>query len=161
MGDARQAAPIITLRDTVAADLPDLFAHQLDPEALHMAAFPARARDEFIAHWTQVIADASTITSTILVDGAVAGYVTSWIDRDARKIGYWLGRAFWGRGVASRALAQFTRRVPARPLVAHVATRNAPSIRVLEKCGFVAVGRAVVQDGPSGTGIEELTFELP
>lgn len=36
---------LITLRDVEERDLPILFAHQRDPEATRMAAFPARDHD--------------------------------------------------------------------------------------------------------------------
>ena len=45
-------------------------------------------------------------------------------------VGYWLGREFWGRGVATRALARFLGVVTGRPLHARVATNNQGSIRV-------------------------------
>jgi RimJ/RimL family protein N-acetyltransferase len=51
-------------------------------------------------------------------------------------VGYWLGRSYWGRGIATRALALFLPLVPARPLYAHVASHNTGSMRVLVKCGF-------------------------
>lgn len=151
----------VRLRDTVAADLGVLFTHQIDPEGLRMAAFLPRNRDEFMTHWARVLLDDATVTSTILVDGEIAGYVTSWLDDGTRKVGYWLGRAFWGRGVASRALSLFTNQFTVRPLTACVATGNAASIRVLEKCGFVRVGEVIEPDEHSATGVvDELVFEL-
>jgi RimJ/RimL family protein N-acetyltransferase len=159
--DADPPAPLVTLRQTVASDLAVLFAHQRDPEAARLAAFPSRTWQEFSAHWTTVLGDSSAITSTILVEGDVAGYVTSWTDAGTRKIGYWLGRAFWGKGVATIALARFTRQMTVRPLTAHVAISNTPSIRVLEKCGFVRVGVAVAPDEQSAAdAVDELIFEL-
>ena len=65
-----------------------------------------------------------------------------------------------GRGIATQALAQFTRQLTARPLFAHVAVHNAGSIRVLEKCGF---RRDLVQEATAPApddGIEELIFVL-
>jgi len=47
----------VVLRDVTEADLPILFDQQLDPEANRMAAFPARDRDAFMAHWTKIMAD--------------------------------------------------------------------------------------------------------
>jgi RimJ/RimL family protein N-acetyltransferase len=148
----------LTLRDTVADDLAVLFTQQLDPEALRMAAFPPRTRDEFMSHWARVLQDDATVTSTILVDGEIAGYVTTWLGGGGRQVGYWLGRAFWGRGVASRALSQFTSQFTVRPLTARVAIGNGASIRVLEKCGFVRVGSTTA--AAHDDGVEELMFEL-
>jgi RimJ/RimL family protein N-acetyltransferase len=52
-------------------------------------------------------------------------------------VGYWIDRAYWGKGIASRALHLLLREVAKRPLVATVATSNGASLRVLQKCGFV------------------------
>jgi RimJ/RimL family protein N-acetyltransferase len=53
-----------------------------------------------------------------------------------REVGYWLGREFWGKGIATRALVEFLKVVAERPLYARVAKHNIASFRVLEKCGF-------------------------
>jgi len=55
-------------------------------------------------------------------------------------VGYWLGREFWDRGIATRALAEFLTLIPTRPLYARAASDNVGSIRVLEKCGFIRHG---------------------
>ena len=57
-----------------------------------------------------------------------------------REIGYWIDRAFWGRGIATEALSAFLRLEQTRPLHAGVAKHNAASIRVLQKCGFTLLG---------------------
>src|SRR5947209_2702957 len=126
----------VRLRDVTEADLPILFAHQQDPEATRMAAFPARDRPAFMAHWATIMGEPTNITQTILVAEQVAGYLGSWDQAGERMVGYWLGRQFWGQGVATRALAQFLDCVTERPLYAHVVKHNTGSIRVLEKCGF-------------------------
>ena len=60
-----------------------------------------------------------------------------------REVGYWLGRAHWGRGIASRAVGELVARLRADgpphagPLHAIVAHGNDASMRVLEKAGFV------------------------
>jgi RimJ/RimL family protein N-acetyltransferase len=113
---------------------------QLDPDAIRMACFPARCRDEFMAHWAKIMPDATTILKTILVDGRVAGNIVSWEQSGQRKVGYWLGKEYWGKGIASEALAQFLVQVTVRPLVAHVAKQNRASLRVLQKCGFTLTG---------------------
>ena len=147
----------ISLREMVPADFAVLFEHQQDQDAIRLAAFPARDWKAFSTHWTTVLGDPSAIARTILVDGDIAGYVTSWVDHDTRKVGYWLGKQFWGKGVATVALRQFTGEVTTRPLTAYVARHNLPSIRVLEKCGFVHVG-ATTPD--PADGVEEIVLEL-
>jgi RimJ/RimL family protein N-acetyltransferase len=128
------------LRDVAKTDLAVFFEQQLDPEAARMAAFPARDREAFDAHWEKILADETVRAKTIVVDGAVAGNVVSFRHAGKTEVGYWLGREFWGRGLATRALVEFLRLVDERPLYAGVAKHNVGSIRVLEKCGFERFG---------------------
>ena len=131
----------VGLRPVVESDLPLFYEHQRDPEATHMAAFPARDHDAFMAHWRKIVmADDATIVRTILVEGEVAGNVLSWEHDGIREVGYWIGKPFWGQGIATRALTLYLELVPMRPLHAHVAAHNRGSIRVLEKCGFKISG---------------------
>jgi RimJ/RimL family protein N-acetyltransferase len=118
------------------SDLPVFFEDQLDPEANRMAAFPPRNREAFMVHWAKILRDPAVTTRTILFDGEVAGNVASFDQGGKPQIGYWIGKRYWGRGIATRALSQFLGQVRARPLYAHVAKHNVGSIRVLEKCGF-------------------------
>ena len=123
------------------SDLSLFYAHQLDPEATHLAAFTARDHDAFMAHWRKIMADDATIVKTILFEGEVAGNVVSWEEDGVREVGYWIDKALWGRGIATRALTLYLELVSDRPLHAHVAAHNLGSIRVLEKCGFRMSGR--------------------
>ena len=127
----------VVLREVVDSDLPIFFEHQRDQEAVRMAAFPSRDHDAFMTHWAKLRREPSNIVRTITCDGQVAGNIGSWIAEDLRLIGYWIGREFWGRGVATAALATFVAEVKKRPLHALVAKHNVSSIRVLEKCEFV------------------------
>src|SRR5215203_154437 len=97
----------ISLRDVQEDDLPVFFEQQLDPDATRMAAFPARAHDEFMAHWGKILADGTGILKTILFQGKVAGNIVGWERSGKLNIGYWLGKEYWGKGVASAALSQF------------------------------------------------------
>ena len=143
------------LREVVEADLPAFYEHQRDPEAAAMAAFPPRERDAFMAHWAKTLANDSALTWTVVSDGEVAGNIGCWEADGRRLVGYWIGREFWGRGLATQALSELMGVVQARPLYAHVVKSNVASIRVLEKCGFVTVSGHTGDDG-----VEELTFEL-
>jgi RimJ/RimL family protein N-acetyltransferase len=140
----------VRIRDVREDDLEVFFEQQLDPEATRMAAFPARDREAFMAHWAKTDLDDANIKQTVVLDGQVAGNMLSWEQDGQRLVGYWIGRPYWGRGVATAALALFLERVPTRPIHAHVAVHNAGSIRVLEKCGFQRVGDATV--GEDGVG---------
>jgi RimJ/RimL family protein N-acetyltransferase len=146
----------MTLRDVEEDDLPIFFEHQRDPAATQMAAFPAREREAFFLHWrVNVLGNASGRTKTIVVDGSVAGNVVSWEQGGKRLVGYWVGRDFWGRGVATAAVTEFVAHETTRPLHAYVAAHNVGSIRVLEKCGFRRFG-----DPERGHGVDELLYRL-
>jgi RimJ/RimL family protein N-acetyltransferase len=125
------------LRDVIDSDVPIFFEHQRDPEATSMAAFPARDREAFDAHWQKILADDQLTKKTVLFEDRVAGNVVSFDQDGKHLVGYWIGREFWGKGLATRALAELLAELPQRPLHAYVAATNAGSIRVLEKCGFV------------------------
>jgi RimJ/RimL family protein N-acetyltransferase len=144
----------VRLRQTTADDLPILFEHQEDPEATAMAVFPPRDWDRFEAHWTTIIRDESLTTRTVIVDGRVAGNAVSWDGPTGREVGYWIGREFWGRGIATLALMELVREVQIRPLSAHVAKTNIGSRRVLEKCGFRVVSEGRVDE------VDELVLRL-
>ena len=130
----------IQLRPVLDSDLPTLYEHQADPVANQMAAFPARERDAFMQHWAKTLSNPSNRVLTILYDGQVAGTIMSFEMDGKREVGYWIGREYWGRGIATTALAQFLEIERARPLYGYVARHNTGSRRVLEKCGFQALG---------------------
>jgi RimJ/RimL family protein N-acetyltransferase len=151
----------VRLRAVTEDDLPVLFEHQRDPEAARMAAFPSRDRAAFMDHWrSKVLGDESAVKRTVEVDGKVAGNVLCFEREGERLVGYWIGREYWGRGVASEALRLLLDEVTDRPLRARVAAHNAGSIRVLEKCGFTVVGRDMVPAEEIGVEFEELIMEL-
>ena len=133
------ATGAVRLRAVTEDDLPTFFEHQRDPVAYRMAAFAPRERDAFMAHWGSILRDASGVVRTIELDGVVAGNVVLFGFEGRREVGYWIGREFWGRGVATRALSAFLQEVEERPIHAGVAETNVASIRVLRKCGFTAV----------------------
>jgi RimJ/RimL family protein N-acetyltransferase len=145
------------LRNVEEADLPVFFEHQREPDANRMAAFPAREWDAFVAHWRDnVLGNASSRNMTIVVDDVVVGYVSSWEQDGRRLVAYWLGRAYWGRGIGTSALREFLAHETVRPLHAFVAVQNVGSIRVLERCGFQRVVGAM----QGGDDVEEYLFCL-
>ena len=130
----------ILLRDITITDLPIIFEHQLDPEGSVMAAVPSRDRETFDAHWKKIMANEANILMTIEVDGHATGHLVSFELMGERQVGYWLGREFLGKGIATEALKQFLGVVKTRPLFGRVAKHNIGSRRVLEKCGFTVIG---------------------
>ena len=142
----------IVLREVTEADLVIFFEQQQDPDANWMAAFTAKDPTDWAAF----------AAKTILCGGRVAGnvgcFVAPWSGQ--REVTYWIGRDHWGRGVATTALAAFVEGVAERPLYGRAAADNFASIRVLEKCGFVLIGRERGFANARGVEIEEVVLEL-
>jgi RimJ/RimL family protein N-acetyltransferase len=148
--DLGRSSGVVILRGLEQADLPVLFEHQMDPEANRMAAFPARDRNAFMAHWAKVLVDDAVLKRTILLDGEIVGSIVRFEQSGESRIGYWIGREYWGKGIATRALSLFLKDIAARPLYARVAKHNTASVRVLTKCGFTICGEDRAFDGPNG-----------
>src|SRR5579863_131613 len=149
----------VVLRDVQAEDLPLFFAFHQDPEAIHMAAFTAKDpadQQAFMAHWARILSDQTITTRTILFEGRVVGYVSSYEESAGHpEVTYWLGKPYWGQGIATAALRAFLAQVPARPMHARVAKDNHGSLRVLEHCGFTIVGEGRGFANARGQEIEE------
>jgi len=153
----------VTLRDVIPSDLDIFFAQQQDPEANHMAAFTSRDpfdRDAFDIHWTKIMSDDTIINKTILYNGQIAGNIAKFTMFNQPEIGYWIGKEFWGKGIATQALAAFLKIVTIRPLYAAAAKDNLGSLRVLQKCGFVITGYDTGFAGARQQEIEEALLEL-
>jgi RimJ/RimL family protein N-acetyltransferase len=150
----------VRLRLVAEGDLALFFEHQRDPQANAMAAFPSREQDAFMEHWAKVMKDPRNTLRTIVFEDRVAGNIVSWDSRGERDIGYWLGREFWGKGIATEALRTFLHVDSARPLYAHVAVHNIGSRRVLEKCAFQIVGEQIVPASEPGGPVNEYVLRL-
>ena len=118
-------------------------------------------RDAFDDRWRQILANPGPVRA-IVHDGRLAGSVNMWRDPElhAPEVTYWLGREFWGKGIATRALELFVQEVPERPLLGRAVATNEASIRVLEKCGFER--RDLIHDvlTPRGEVVSEVLLEL-
>jgi RimJ/RimL family protein N-acetyltransferase len=112
-----------------------------------MAGTKPRTREVFFAVWEKHFANPSINSRVITLadSGEIVGSIACFQaaepgepERDC--IGYWIARPHWGKGIASLALAMFLSEEPRRPLHATAARANAPSRRILEKCGFRCLG---------------------
>jgi RimJ/RimL family protein N-acetyltransferase len=139
----------VTIRETLESDWPILFENQRDPASSAMAGVPAREWDAYIAHWQMVRADTANLHWTILFDGQIAGDLVSFPRDGRREIGYRIAQQYWGKGIATRALALFLDIERRRPLYGWVLAQNIGSQRVLEKCGFTVIGEEH-EDGDHG-----------
>jgi RimJ/RimL family protein N-acetyltransferase len=154
---------VTELRGVADADLPHFFEHQRDPAACRMAAFTAKDpndRAAFDARWSRIRSNPAIVIRTVLLDGAVVGHVLSFEETGQREVSYWIAREHWGRGVATAALRMFLDVLTTRPLHARVATDNAASRRVLEKCGFSVVREGKWFANARGAEIGEFLLHL-
>lgn len=139
----------VVLRPVEDGDLPLFFAWMSDPEATRVAAFTAEDptdRAAFDAHWARIRAGSRVVMRTVVADGAVVGHVGEYGDPGDRQVTYWIGRAHWGRGLATAALRAYLDETPTR--------------RVLEKCGFVVTGEDRGFARARGEEIDEVLVTL-
>ena len=152
------------LRVVDDADLDVLFEHWTDAESNRMAAFTVanpHDRQAFADRWARLRSDPSVTARTIDVDGTVVGSISSWDNGGTREVTYWLGREHWGKGLATRALAEFLAVAePRRPVQAAAAFDNVGSQRVLEKCGFRRCGEGRGFANGRGAEVDEVLFRL-
>jgi RimJ/RimL family protein N-acetyltransferase len=153
----------LKLREVDESDLAIFYEHQLDKDSNYMAAFTAKDPSDkaaFKAHWEKILQDEGIAKKTIIFNGQVAGHVLSFEQFGEREVSYWIGREFWGKGVATRALSQFLECVSVRPLYARAAKDNKASVRVLEKCGFTICGEDKGFSNARAEEVEEYVLKL-
>ena len=129
--------------DAVAGNLRDVFPYPYtlaDAESYVRACIKSEGQGQFCR--------------AIVLDGQAAGSIGLFRKTDvyhrSAETGYWLGRAFWGRGIMTAAVRQMCAlgfdawedllRIEAEPFA-----ENAASRRVLEKAGFTYEG--TMRDG--------------
>lgn len=160
MSDERNPAEAVRLRPIEPGDIDALYAFQLDPAANAMAAVHPRDEVAFREVWSRILDDPNASVRAIIADGELAGQITVFNLKGQDAVGYWIAREHWGRGIATRAIGLMLDEVTTRPLYARVATHNAASIRVLEKCGFVVTGYAHSPGDERYVACEEALLEL-
>jgi RimJ/RimL family protein N-acetyltransferase len=115
---------------------------------------------------TMACAAVPRTTFAIDVDGVAVGCIAlelhGDIERISAQLGYWLGVAYWGRGIATVAVRAITRyaldgfgicRVYALPFAHNVA-----SCRVLEKAGYLCEGRLRRSAIKNGEVLDQLLY---
>jgi RimJ/RimL family protein N-acetyltransferase len=108
--------------------------------------YPVEAARDFIEQCAA--AEDDRVVFGIDLGGQVVGACGLWpqddVNRRCAEIAYWLGRAFHGRGLATKAVGALTAHAfDALDLVrvqAAIFEWNAASARVLTKCGYVREG---------------------
>jgi len=153
----------VSLREVVESDLSIFFEQQLDPEASHMAAFTVKDptdKQAFWVRWQRIVNDETITVKTVLYENAVAGSILTYEQSGETEVSYWIGKEYWGRGIATQALRQFLKMVKLRPLFARAAQDNLASLRVLEKCGFLKIGEDKGFANARGKEVEEFILKL-
>ncbi len=153
-------AGTVHLREVAADDLEVFFLHQQDTRANDLAKVYPRDREEFDAHWDRILSNPSVIARTIVQDDRVVGNINTFEMDGQRFVGYWIGQDYWGRGIASQAVAQMLEIDPHRPLHAYVAAENIGSIRALQRSGFVRIGEHTSAGDERFMACVEVVYEL-
>ena len=155
--------PNITLTQTIADDLNALFVFQLDEVANYLAAFTGKEphdkkayHEKFIKH----LADPTINMRTIRANDKIIGSIAKFVIHDEAEITYWIDRKHWGQGIATLALQDFLKIENTRPIHGRMAFDNYGSQRVLEKCGFVRVGKDKGFANARQMEIEEYIYRL-
>lgn len=149
------AATLVALADDRAIwrNMRDQFPHPYAP-----------ANAEFFLTHLANQPETAFIRAIETADGQVAGSVGIHfkldVSRRSAEVGYWLGRDFWGRGLATEAVLTLSTYAFATfdlaRLYALVFAWNSASARVLEKAGFTLDARlrdAITKDGETIDGL--------
>ncbi len=153
----------VQLRPVRDEDLPIFFEQERDAEAVQMAAFThpdPNDRAAFDAHWAKIRGLAGVLNRTIEAGGVVVGHVASYEQDGLPEVTYWIGREYWGRGLATAALRALLQEDTRRPMYGHAAKDNLASQRVMEKCGFRVTGEGRYFAHARGAEIDEVALVL-
>lgn len=153
----------IRLRKTKESDLEFLFQFQLDREANYLAAFTPKDptdKEAYFEKFTKLLNDQTINMQTILVDETIAGSIAKFEMEGDSEITYWIDRSFWGKGIATTALKNFLSIESTRPIFGRVAFDNLGSQKVLEKCGFIKIGKDKGFANARQAEVEEFIYTL-
>ncbi|MBL7255496.1 GNAT family N-acetyltransferase [Paractinoplanes lichenicola] len=153
----------VKLRPLEDGDMDALFELMRDPESVRMAAFVGRDPDDraaFDAHMARIRSRTDVTNRAVTLDGRLVGSIAAFVIEGDTEVTYWIDRAFWGQGIAGRALALLLQEVPVRPLFGRAASDNLASLTVLRRAGFQEVGTGVDFARARGTEIEETILRL-
>jgi RimJ/RimL family protein N-acetyltransferase len=153
----------VTLRNVETSDISIFFEQQLDSEAIRMAAFVRKERQEraaFDAHWQRIMDSTANVNKTILRGEEVAGHIACYPHEGELEVTYWIGKKHWGKGVATQALKKLLQEITHRPIFARAAKDNIGSVRVLQKCDFKITGENKGFAEGRGEETEEYIFRL-
>jgi RimJ/RimL family protein N-acetyltransferase len=167
-------APRLVLRPLQAADAPAMQRYASDFDVARMLAqvphpYPEGEAAAFIAEVCELDDDLPFRVFAIDQDGfagtaALAADGDSFAQRTGR-LGYWLGRPFWGHGLATEAvrvlLADYAfGTLGLRRVTAGVFDDNPASMRVLAKLGFTQTGEEMRWSEARGVEVRHLLYAV-
>jgi RimJ/RimL family protein N-acetyltransferase len=152
------------VRPLLTSDHDEVFTMMADQAAVTMAAFTAEDSHDRVAfdlHMHRVAAIPGVKNWAVVgVEEMLVGTISTFpSDEKLSEVTYWIERAHWGHGHASRALALVLPHT-ARPVLARVAYDNHASRRVLQKAGFVIIGQNRDYAAARRAHIDELILRL-
>jgi len=153
----------IALRQTEIPDLELFFQFQLDKEAIYLAAFTPKDpnnKEAYLEKYTRHLCDPTINMQTILLGETIVGSIAKFVMEGDTEITYWIDKNFWGKGIATEALRSFLEIENSRPIFGRVAFDNIGSQRVLEKCGFIRIGKDKGFANARQAEIEEYIYKL-
>ncbi len=141
---------MITLRDYVTPDVERLveLANHENISRYMVYTFPYPYTKPDAEWWISTGASMNHAVTKVIEYGEFVGSVgftpqTGWKAHSA-EIGYWVGEAYWGKGIATEALRMMSdiafSTLKFQKIFAPVFAPNQDSMRVLEKCGFSLEG---------------------
>jgi RimJ/RimL family protein N-acetyltransferase len=157
------------VRDVVAADRTAIVKHANNPRVARMLSdrFPSPYTEVDAKRWLAFLREEDPLTHfAIATDEEVIGGVglepRKDVYRHSAGIGYWLGEAHWGRGIATRVVEAMTewgfRELGLVRIYASVFESNPASARVLEKAGYVLEARLRKGILKEGVLLDELVY---
>jgi RimJ/RimL family protein N-acetyltransferase len=159
------------IRDLRPGDEPSIARHANNPKIFRNVRdrFPYPYTLDDAKWWVEHAGSADPMTDfAIVVDGEAVGGIGFMMQEDifrrSVEIGYWLGEAFWGRGIVTDAVRALSEYIFANfdvcRIYAGVFEWNLGSMRVLEKAGFVLEGRMRKAATKDGQTIDEFIYAL-
>jgi RimJ/RimL family protein N-acetyltransferase len=154
---------MIELLPTKIEDLEVLFEFQKDEMSNQMAAFISgnpNDKDAYLEKWEGIVKNVQIPMKTIWLESQIVGSVLCFSFGEETNVSYIIGREYWGKGYATRALAMFLELFANKTFYARTAFDNFGSQRVLEKNGFKKIGTEINFAQARGKEIEEIVFIL-
>jgi [ribosomal protein S5]-alanine N-acetyltransferase len=131
--------------------------------------FPYPYTKEDADKWFRIIESTAANTNFAIVAenkavGGIGLHLFTDVYKHSAEIGYWLGEEYWGKGIATSAVARLTsfafENFDINRIFARVFEWNPASVKVLEKNGFQLEGKLRKQIFKNGVFTDELIFGL-